>query len=64
MEFFYNTSFTILQMSPDWQVDYESYDWKKLDPNSSETKKLVEQYFSWNGKDKDGRNFNQGKTFK
>lgn len=53
-----------LQLSSDWQVDYESYNWKKLDPNSEETKKLVTQYFSWTGNDKDGRKFNQGKIFK
>jgi len=51
-------------LSPDWQIDYEVYDWKKLDPSSSEAKKLVEQYFSWTGTDKDGRKFNQGKVFK
>lgn len=52
------------QLSPDWQVDYEVYDWKKLDPASEETKKLVAQYFSWTGADKNGRKFNQGKIFK
>nr|CAH7768199.1 unnamed protein product [Callosobruchus chinensis] len=52
------------KLSPDWQIDYESYDWKKLDPNNEETKKLVEQYFSWTGTDKQGRKFNQGKIFK
>lgn len=51
-------------MSPDWQVDYESYAWKKLNPDAQETKDLVKQYFSWTGKDKDGRDFNQGKIFK
>ncbi|XP_030369914.1 elongation factor 1-gamma [Scaptodrosophila lebanonensis] len=51
-------------LSPDWQVDYEVYDWKKLDPKSEETKKLVTQYFSWAGADKNGRKFNQGKIFK
>lgn len=51
-------------LSSDWQVDYESYDWKKLDANSEETKKLVEQYFSWAGTDSKGRKFNQGKIFK
>jgi elongation factor 1-gamma len=51
-------------LSPDWQIDYESYDWKKLDPKSEETKKLVTQYFSWAGTDKNGRKFNQGKIFK
>lgn len=51
-------------LSSDWQVDYEVYDWKKLDAKSEETKKLVQQYFSWSGTDKDGRKFNQGKIFK
>jgi elongation factor 1-gamma len=51
-------------LSPDWQIDYESYDWKKLDAKSEETKKLVTQYFSWTGADKAGRKFNQGKIFK
>lgn len=51
-------------LSPDWQVDYEVYDWKKLDAKSEETKKLVAQYFAWSGTDKAGRKFNQGKIFK
>ncbi|CAH0560705.1 unnamed protein product [Brassicogethes aeneus] len=51
-------------LSPDWQIDYETYDWKKLDSKSEETKKLVAQYFSWTGTDKQGRKFNQGKIFK
>lgn len=51
-------------LSPDWQIDYESYDWKKLDPKSEETKKMVTNYFSWTGTDKGGRKFNQGKIFK
>lgn len=51
-------------LSPDWQIDYDCYEWKKLDAKSEETKKLVTQYFSWSGTDKDGRKFNQGKIFK
>jgi len=51
-------------LSPDWQIDYESYDWKKLDAKDENTKKLVTQYFSWTGTDKGGRKFNQGKIFK
>ena len=51
-------------LSPDWTIDYEVYDWKKLDAKSEETKKLVTQYFSWSGTDKGGRKFNQGKIFK
>lgn len=51
-------------LSPDWQIDYDCYTWKKLDAKSDETKKLVEQYFSWTGTDSKGRKFNQGKIFK
>jgi len=51
-------------LSPDWQIDYEVYDWKKLDPKSNDTKELVKQYFAWTGTDKGGRKFNQGKIFK
>lgn len=51
-------------LCPDWQIDYESYDWTKLDPSDEKTKELVKQYFSWTGTDKNGRKFNQGKIFK
>ncbi|CAO1436581.1 unnamed protein product [Diamesa hyperborea] len=54
----------VFPLSPDWQIDYESYEWKKLDPKSAETKKMVTDYFSWTGTDKEGRKFNQGKIFK
>lgn len=50
-------------LSPDWQVDYESYEWKKLDATSEETKKIVNEYWSWEG-DFGGKKFNQGKIFK
>ena len=50
-------------LSPDWQVDYESYDWKKLDPADPETKKLVNEYLMWEG-EFGGKKFNQGKIFK
>jgi len=48
----------------DWTIDYESYDWKKLDADSEETKQLVDKYFKWIGEDNQGRKFNQGKIFK
>jgi len=51
-------------LSPDWQVDYETYTWQKLDPSSAETKQMVKDYLSWEGADKQGRKFNQGKIFK
>jgi len=32
-------------LSDNWQVDYESYDWYKLDPATDATKALVEAFF-------------------
>ena len=40
------------------------FSWKKLDPASDETKKLVTQYWKWEGEDGEGRKFNQGKILK
>lgn len=51
------------ELSENWQVDYESYSWKKLDPNAPETKTLVDEYFAWEG-NFGGKKFNQGKIFK
>jgi len=52
------------ELSEDWQIDYASYDWQKLDPASADTKALVNQYWKWEGVDKEGRKFNQGKILK
>merc|ERR1711910_52737 len=52
------------EMSPDWQIDYNSYEWKKLDADSAETKEMVNNYLCWVGEDSGGRKFNQGKIFK
>merc|ERR1711877_77024 len=52
------------ELSEDWQIDYASYDWKKLDSKSEECKKLVGQYWKWEGADQKGRAFNQGKILK
>lgn len=53
------------QLSPDWGIDYESYEWRKLDPNSEECKTMVKEYFLWEGEFKNvGKDFNQGKIFK
>jgi elongation factor 1-gamma len=51
------------KLSTDWQVDYESYTWKKLSPDDESTKQLVNQYFLWEG-EHNGKKFNQGKIFK
>jgi len=52
------------ELQEDWQVDFTSYDWVKLDPSKSETKDVVNQYWKWSGADKNGKKFNQGKIFK
>merc|ERR1712080_348643 len=52
------------ELSPDWQIDYSSYDWKKLDADAAETKEMVNHYLCWTGNDEKGRAFNQGKIFK
>ncbi|XP_028272753.1 elongation factor 1-gamma-like [Parambassis ranga] len=52
-------------LSEDWQIDYESYDWRKLDSDSEECKTMVKEYFAWEGDFKHvGKAFNQGKVFK
>jgi elongation factor 1-gamma len=52
------------EASEDWQVDYPSYEWTRLDTSLPEARALVEQYWRWEGKDLQGRRFNQGKVFK
>merc|ERR1711862_989920 len=52
------------ELSEDWQIDYASYDWKKLDSKSDECKAQVAQYWKWEGNDAQGRDFNQGKILK
>merc|ERR1719394_1571325 len=52
------------ELDDNWQVDYEGYNWSKLDSKSEECKKLVDQYWKWEGTDEKGRKFNQGKIFK
>ena len=50
-------------LSEDWQIDYESYKWEKLNPSSEATKKLVNEYLAWSG-DFGGKKFTEGKIFK
>merc|ERR1712025_1224336 len=52
------------ELSEDWQIDYASYDWKKLDSKSDECKAQVAQYWKWEGNEAQGRPFNQGKILK
>jgi len=53
------------ELSSDWTVDYSSYDWKKVNPDTDEAKKLVHDYFK-QSEDwvQNGLKFNQGKIFK
>ncbi|CAF3658662.1 unnamed protein product [Adineta steineri] len=51
------------ELSTDWQVDSDSYTWKRLPVDDENTKKLVNQYFLWEG-EHNGKKFNQGKIFK
>jgi elongation factor 1-gamma len=52
------------ELDDNWSVDYSGYTWRKLESKSDETKKLVDQYWKWEGTDEKGRKFNQGKIFK
>ena len=53
------------KLSADWPVDYDSYEWTKLDVKDAKTKTLVHEYLMWEGKFADvGKAFNQGKIFK
>lgn len=60
---FWKGSDLCFELSEDWKVDYESYTWKKLDPNTPETKKLVEQYFDM-AAEIEGKKYLQGSIFK
>ncbi|UJR10199.1 hypothetical protein I4U23_014414 [Adineta vaga] len=51
------------ELSSDWQVDYESYSWKRLSIDDENTRNLVNQYFLWEV-EHNGKKFNQGKIFK
>lgn len=55
----------MFKLTEDWQVDYESYDWKKLDPKAEETKKLVELFFKQSeDSEYKGKKYTDGKIFK
>jgi elongation factor 1-gamma len=47
----------------DWTTDYESYEWRKLNPDDEKDKKLVNQFFLWEG-EVGGKKFAAGKIFK
>ena len=51
-----------LQLSEDFQIDSPSYDFKKLDPDNEDDRKLFNAYLAWEGDF--GCKVNQGKIFK
>lgn len=51
------------ELCDDWQTDYDTYEWKKLDVNSEKDKKMITEYFAWEG-DFDGKKFYEAKCFK
>ncbi|WAR18258.1 EF1G-like protein [Mya arenaria] len=54
------------ELSPDWQIDFESYTWTKLNADDPKTKTMVQEHFAWEGdfEDLKGLKFNQGKVYK
>lgn len=50
-------------LSPDWTIDYESYEWRKMNVDDENERKLANQIFSWEGEIK-GKKFVDGKIFK
>lgn len=52
------------ERSPDWQIDYEVYAWKKLDWDAPATKALVSIYWKWEGNDFGGKDFVEGRIYK
>jgi len=51
------------ELSEDLQIDYSSYSWKKLDPDTEETKKMVKLYFEGSEEFLDGKEIKYVKTF-
>jgi elongation factor 1-gamma len=50
-------------LCPDWTTDYESYNWRKLNPEDEKDKELFNQFLLWEG-DLNGKKFADGKIFK
>ncbi|XP_038075313.1 elongation factor 1-gamma-like [Patiria miniata] len=53
----------IFERCEDWNVDYESYKWTKLDPDDPKTKNMVKEYFTCEG-DFDGKTIAESKIYK
>jgi len=54
------------ELDANWQIDHGSYTWTKLNPDDAKTKKMVTEYFAWEGDFEEckGLKFNQGKIYK
>eukprot|EP00741_Cyanophora_paradoxa_P004806 tig00000829_g4663.t1 len=44
--------------------DYTNYTWEKLNVDNEAHKKMIEDYFAWDGESIKGKNFREGKVFK
>eukprot|EP00127_Corallochytrium_limacisporum_P005165 Clim_evm5s200 gene=Clim_evmTU5s200 len=51
-------------LSPDWQVDYESYEFTKLNPDDQAAKEYVNAFLKWENFPSTLPAFNQGKIYK
>lgn len=52
-----------VQLVEDWNVDAESYNFRKLDPDDETDRKTINKYLLWEG-DFGGKNVADGKVFK
>lgn len=53
----------VFPLCPDWTTDYESFSWKKMNPDDAATKKIVDDMLMWEG-EVNGKKFADGKIFK
>ena len=53
----------MIQLVEDWNVDAESYNFTKLDPDNEADRQTVNKYLLWEG-DFGGREVADGKVFK
>lgn len=65
---FWRSKDLAFELSPDWNVDYPSYSWTKVDPDSDRAKELITQFFTLGEKDDpeyfDGKEILDKKVFK
>jgi len=53
------------ERSPDWQIDFEIFEWKKLEWDAAETKTLISDYWKWDESKKfGGKAFCEGRIYK